>query len=151
MNLESNFQLNLTDRIAADQKTSPAQRLKLPHAVIVRAPGLLPMLYTLSELEAELGVPSRTMRDWLERGMPHQRDARDHVWIDGRQLATWVQTIQAARSRRPGLNPDEAYCFRCNRPVKLAVSTVQSQGKQALLCGICPGCGTAIHRGIRHG
>jgi hypothetical protein len=138
MNLESNFQLNLTDRTAADQKTSPAQRLKLPHAVIVRAPGLLPMLYTLSELEAELGVP-------------HQRDARDHVWIDGRQLAAWVQTLQATRSRRPGLNPDEAYCFRCNRPVKLAVSTVQSQGKQALLCGICPECGTAIHRGIRHG
>jgi hypothetical protein len=59
MNFESNFQLNLTHPIEADQKTPPAQRFKLPHAVIVRAPGLLPMLYTLSELEAELGVPSQ--------------------------------------------------------------------------------------------
>ena len=151
MNFESNPQLNPADRVDAGQKAPPAQRFKLPHSVIVRAPGLLPMLYTLSELEAELGVPSRTMRDWLERGMPHQRDARDHVWIDGSQLAAWVQTVRAARSRRPGLNPDEAYCFRCHKPAKLVASTVQSQGKQALLCGICPECGTAIHRGIRHG
>jgi hypothetical protein len=109
------------------------------------------MLYTLSELEEELGVPARTLHDWLDRGLPHQRDARSHIWIDGRQLAIWVQTVRAARPKRARLNPDEAYCFRCHKPAKLVVSAVQPQGKQALLQGSCPECGTTIHRGIRHG
>jgi hypothetical protein len=151
MKSESDPTLNLIDQVESNQAAQSVQRLKLPHSVIVRAPGLLPMLYTLSELEEELGVPARTLHDWLDRGMPHQRDARFHIWMDGRQLAIWVQTVRAARSKRPRLNPDEAYCFRCHKPAKLVVSVVQSQGKQALLQGNCPECGTAIHRGIRHG
>jgi hypothetical protein len=124
---------------------------RLPHAMVVCAPGLLPMLYTLSELEEELRAPARTMRDWLDRGMPHQRDARGRVWINGNQWATWVQTVRAARSKRPRLNLDEAYCFRCHKPTKLIVSTMEPQGKPALLRGTCLDCGTAIHRGVRHG
>jgi len=30
---------------------------KIPHSAIVKAPGLLPMLYTLREMSDELGVP----------------------------------------------------------------------------------------------
>lgn len=151
MKFESNPQLNLVDPIEGNQVKQPVQRLKLPHSVIVRAPGLLPMLYTFSELEEELGVPARTLHDWLGRGLPHQRDARFRIWIDGRQLATWVQTVRAARSKRLRLNPDEAYCFRCHKPTKLIMSTMEPQGKQAPLRGTCLDCGTAIHRGVRHG
>ncbi len=151
MKFDSSSQLNLIDPVESSQAAQPVPRLKLPHSVIVRAPGLLPMLYTLSELEEELGVPARTLHDWLDRGMPHQRDARFHIWIDGRQLAIWVQTVRAARSQRSRLNQDEAYCFRCHKPAKLVVSAVQPQGKQALLQGSCPECGTSIHRGVRHG
>lgn len=45
-------------------------RIKLPHQVIVKAPGLLPMLYTVRGLAEELGMPERTLRDWLVRGAP---------------------------------------------------------------------------------
>jgi hypothetical protein len=41
-------------------------RIRLTHSVIVKAPGLLPMLYLTAELAGELGMPallliSRTM------------------------------------------------------------------------------------------
>jgi hypothetical protein len=41
-------------------------KTRLSHTVIVRAPGLLPMLYTPSELERELRIPARTVREWLD-------------------------------------------------------------------------------------
>jgi len=59
---------------------------KLPHSVIVRAPGLLPMLYKVKELAGELGISPRTIRKWARRGMPHQRDGKGHIWIDGKEL-----------------------------------------------------------------
>ena len=51
--------------------------LKFPHSVITRSPGLLPMLYTPSELEEDLSVPARTVREWIKQGLPHQRDSAD--------------------------------------------------------------------------
>jgi hypothetical protein len=60
---------------------------RISHAVIVKAPGLLPMLYSPSELEEELGVPARTIRDWLKSGLPHERDAGGHIWINGQAFA----------------------------------------------------------------
>jgi uncharacterized membrane protein YcfT len=32
-------------------------KIKIPHKVIIRAPGLLPMLYTLNELASALDIP----------------------------------------------------------------------------------------------
>jgi len=43
------------------------RRTKLPHAVIIKAPGLLPMLYTPREICEELGVAESTLRDWLQK------------------------------------------------------------------------------------
>ena len=91
---------------------------KIPHCVIVRAPGLLPMLYKPSELEQELDIPAFTVRGWLSKGLPHQRDSRGHIWIDGRQFAEWVQVTSQARPRA-NLREDEAYCLRCRRLVKM--------------------------------
>lgn len=42
--------------------------MRFPHAVIIRAPGLLPMLYTPTELEEDLRVPARTVREWIQEG-----------------------------------------------------------------------------------
>jgi hypothetical protein len=39
--------------------------VSLPHTVIVRAPGLLPMLYRPAELADDLEIPESTLRDWL--------------------------------------------------------------------------------------
>ena len=124
--------------------------LKLPHAVIVRAPGLLPMLYTPSELARDLTIPARTVRDWVARGLPHQRDERGYLWLDGRQVAAWVKTVSKPQ-KRESLKEDEAYCFHCRQAVPLLNPAEQLRGKQRLLRGTCPKCNHSIYRGGRHG
>lgn len=125
-------------------------RLKLPHSLIVRAPGLLPMLYTPNEIADELGISVRSVREWLEHGLPHQRDARKRIWIEGRQLAAWVVATKQIHVGQP-LGDDEAYCFKCRKPVKLLNPESVLRGKRALLSGKCPACGSLINRGSRHG
>jgi hypothetical protein len=124
--------------------------VKLPHAVIVRAPGLLPMLYTPVELERELTVPARTVREWVGRGLPHHRDERGYLWLDGRQVAAWVKAVSQPRPRQL-LKEDEAYCFHCRQAVPLVNPIRQTRGKQLLLQGVCPQCQHRIYRGGRHG
>jgi hypothetical protein len=68
--------------------------IRLPHSAIVRGPGLLPRLYTVSEMAAALGVPERTLRDWLEVGAPHDHDPHARIWIHGRKFATWIAEMR---------------------------------------------------------
>jgi hypothetical protein len=133
-----------------DSNRQRSARFKVPHSVIVRAPGLLPMLYTPTELEQELSVPARTIREWLDRGLPHQRDGRGHIWIDGRRFADWVKALHESK---PGkiMGDDEAYCVRCRRPVKWLDPIRDQRGKQVWWRGVCPKCGGAICRGGQHG
>ena len=126
-------------------------RLRLPHRVIVRAPGLLPMLYSPPELETELGVPARTIRDWLGQGLPYQRDDGGHIWINGWEFAAWVTATRKVRRRRVPLADHQAFCFQCDEAVTLISPTPRRRGKQILLSGTCPQCGGTVNRGIRHG
>jgi Domain of unknown function (DUF5679) len=131
--------------------------LHLPHAVIVKAPGLLPMWYKPGELAEELGVPDRTLRGWLEAGAPHRRDEQGHLWVNGHAFAAWVRAVRQARQVRrltkhsSPLAPDEAYCMRCRRPVPLVNPARREQGKRVLLTGTCPVCGGGVSRGGRIG
>ncbi len=123
--------------------------IRLPHSAIVRSPGLLPMLYTVSEIAAALGVPDRTLRDWLEAGAPHDRDPHSRIWIHGRKFAGWIAEMREPAKKRK-LKDDEAYCMRCNRVVQMTdVSTKAMQGKLILIRGTCPNCGCTINRGGR--
>jgi len=107
------------------------------------------MLYTVSEIAAALGVPDRTLRDWLEAGAPHDRDQRGHIWIHGKKFAGWVADRRGPVKRRK-LKNDEAYCMRCNRVVSMnEVSINGMQGKLILIRGTCPDCGCTINRGGR--
>jgi hypothetical protein len=124
--------------------------VKLPHSVIVRAPGLMPMLYKPSELAEHLGILSRTIRQWVSKGLPHQRDARGHLWINGEELARWVE-VQRSLKRGPKLKADEAYCVRCRRAVKLIAPARNTNGKRTLLQGKCPQCGASVNKGVRDG
>lgn len=124
--------------------------MRLPRDVIVRASSLLPMWYTPAELEQELGVSARTIREWQRRGLPNRRDERGHLWIDGQQFAAWVKEVSRPRPGRR-LNPDEAYCLTCRAAVKLINPTRQQHGHQVTLKGRCPQCGKAIYRGGRYG
>ena len=123
------------------------QHEKIPHAAIVRAPGLLPMLYRPSEIAVELGVPAHMVRRWVGVGVPHERDGRGHIWINGRQLADWVETQRQSR-RGPELGPDEGYCMRCRRAVSISQPLRRANGRARVLSGACPLCGAAVNRGV---
>ena len=125
-------------------------RTKLPHSVIVKAPGLLPMLYTPREISEELDIPENTLRDWLQAGAPSQRDSRNHIWINGESFSIWVNSQKKPRTSS-NMNTDEAYCLRCNQVTRLVNPQVQHvKGNLSLIKGICPKCGKTINRGANH-
>jgi len=139
-----------SNRVALPEPLAPP-RIKIPHAVIVRAPGLLPMLYKPSELADDLGIPERTLRDWLAKfGAPHQRDDSGHVWVNGIEFAAWVQQMRQPK-KQASLLPNQAYCFRCKQPVEMLNPQPASKtGKVKLMAATCPQCSGRIYRGGCH-
>ena len=122
-------------------------RTKLPHNVIIKAPGLLPMLYTPREICEELDIAESTLRDWLQIDVPHQRDNRNRIWINGEEFARWVNN-QRKPKKMNKLNEDEAFCLRCNQVSKLLSPQVQPiKGNLVLIKGTCANCGAVINRG----
>jgi len=125
--------------------------MKLPHAVIVKSPGLLPMLYRVRELANELNIPERTLRDWLDAGAPHLRDERKHIWINGTVFNQWVQG-QRKPKREHRLLDQQAFCLRCKMVVELSAQEQRAiKGKLVHIKGACPQCGCIINRGARDG
>ena len=124
--------------------------VRLPHGAIVKAPGMLPMMYTTRELADDLGVAARTVREWATRGMPHERDRRGHIWVNGREFAEWVDATRRAADG-DGMAPDEGYCMRCNARVRMAEPVVYRGGVSTLLQSACPHCGATVSRGVRDG
>jgi len=122
-------------------------RTKLPHNVIIKAPGLLPMLYTPREICEELDIAESTLRDWLQIDVPHQRDNRNRIWINGEEFARWVNNQRKLKVTNK-LNEDEAYCLRCNQVSKLLAPQIQPiKGNLVLIKGTCANCGAVINRG----
>ena len=122
-------------------------RTKLPHNVIIKAPGLLPMLYTPREIYEELDIAESTLRDWLQIDIPHQRDNRNRIWINGEEFARWVKNQRKPKATNK-LNDDEAYCLRCNQVSKLLSPQIQPiKGNLVLIKGTCANCGAVINRG----
>ena len=122
-------------------------RTKLPHNVIIKAPGLLPMLYTPREICEELDIAESTLRDWLQIDVPHQRDNRNRIWINGEEFARWVNNQRKPKVTNK-LNEDEAYCLRCNQVSKLLSPQIQPiKGNLVLIKGTCAICGAVINRG----
>ena len=123
------------------------RRTKLPHKVIIKAPGLLPMLYTPREICEELDIAKSTLRDWLQIDVPHQRDNRNRIWINGEEFARWVNNQRKPKVTNK-LNEDEAYCLRCNQVSKLLSPQIQPiKGNLVLIKGTCANCGAVINRG----
>jgi hypothetical protein len=123
--------------------------IKLTHAIIVKAPGLLPMLYTVRELADELSMPERTLRDWLLHGAPHTRDRLGHIWVNGQAFATWVAS-QRKKAPVARLKSGEGYCMACNRTVVVLQPTRRpSVGRLVYIQGICPQCNSKVSRGAR--
>ena len=123
--------------------------MRIPHQVIVKSPGLLPMYYKLSELSEELNVPYSTLRDWLKKGVPFEQDDRQQIWVNGEEFAQWVEVQrQRKKKRKHKLQDNCAYCLRCKKDVELVNPIViPKTGKLVLIRGKCPECGSTINRG----
>ena len=94
--------------------------MRIPHQVIVKSPGLLPMHYKLSELSEELNVPYSTLRDWLKKGIPYEQDDCRQIWVNGEEFAKWVEVQrQRKKKRKRKLQDNYAYCLRCKKDVEL--------------------------------
>jgi hypothetical protein len=121
--------------------------IKLPHNVIVKSTGLLPMLYTVRELAEEIAIPERTLRDWLSHGAPHSRDRLSHIWINGQAFAGWVQS-QRKKSNGTHMKKNEGYCMTCNRVVAMLHPTrYPSASRLTYIHGTCPACNGKVTRG----
>ena len=130
-------------------KAMTQKRIRLPHAVIVKAPGLLPMLYKVSELAVELHLPERTLRDWLENGAPYQRYQHGQIWVYGPEFSNWVAGLRKPKRERK-LTENQAYCFHCNQIVEMQnASSRPIKGRLIMTKGVCPQCGCTINRGDR--
>ncbi len=121
---------------------------KLPRSVIIRAAGLLEMLYSPIELAEDLSVPARTVREWIKNGMPFERDRRGHMWVNGMEFRRWVEETRTVRPRFQ-LGEDEAFCLRCRRRVKFSDPVVSDSSSALLLTGKCPFCGGTVNRGVK--
>lgn len=120
--------------------------MRFTHNIIVRAPHLLNVNLSPHELADELGIDARTVRDWVQQGMPHTRDATQHIWINGVEFAGWVSQVRSQR-KRVRLGADEAYCMRCKRAVPLRNPRQVMIGQRPCLTSACPTCGKTINRG----
>lgn len=122
---------------------------RLPQKAIVKASGLLPMLYKPSELAEHLCINRRTLYDWIDKKeVPHTRDAYNRIWINGQDFAQWV--VRQKRTHRKKLRENEAYCMRCKKNVRLKNPKIISiKAKLINIRGKCPSCDGKIVRGGR--
>ncbi len=152
---ERAFDSSLNDSVIRtmnqETESSTSKRvLAIPHSVIVRAPGLLPMYYTTSELALEVGVEASRIVRWAKAGAPHRRDGRNHIWISGREFAAWVEETRAAEVGQP-MQPGEGYCMRCRAPVEMDGPVLREKQGRKWISGTCPRCGARVNRGVRNG
>jgi hypothetical protein len=123
-------------------------KIRLTHSVIVKAPALLPMLYTVKELSGAVGVHERTLRDWLHLGDLYVRND-EGIWINGKAFAAWVVRMQKPKRERK-LKDQEGYCMRCDQIVEMQnPSITHEKGKLIRIRGKCPICRCTINRGGR--
>ena len=123
------------------------RRLSVPRSVILRLGRLLHMEYRPSELAEELGCSlDAVYKSYLSAGCPHRRDETGHIWIVGTEFSEWVRAT--LKKDKIPLADGEAYCLKCNAPVKMTGElTVQPVNLYLeLVKGECPVCGTRVNR-----
>ena len=130
----------------ANRENNESKRVKLPHCVIVKAPGLLDMFYLVEEIAEDLAVSEQDITRYVELGAPHIVDEDGDIWIVGVELADWVACQRKPR-REVKLTNDQAYCHHCQKDVLLNdPETTPVMGRLITIRGSCSICGCIIAR-----
>lgn len=129
----------------------PAKIIKLPHSAIIKAPGLLPMMYSITELCGELDVPRHLVRSWLHNGLPYMQDQRKYIWINGKDCAAWIEEVRKFQKKKKSLKPNQAYCFRCRQPIDMFNPQEVYENGNRRLTGECPNCNCIVNKGVKSG
>jgi hypothetical protein len=112
----------------------------------LRLQALLEMEYTPQQLADAIGCCRDTVyRGFVPAGCPHRRNKRGHIFINGAELSQWYEDNQPPKIK---MAPDEAWCFGCNRPVKMQppFEIKPSNRCLELVSCQCPHCGTTVNR-----
>jgi hypothetical protein len=109
---------------------------------------LLNMYYTPCELAKEIGFTTRQVyRVYIPAGLPHQRDEKKHIWINGKVFRAWVKEVY--QKQELGIN--EAFCLTCKKAVKMVKPERIQEGRLFYYLCTCPNCGRKLARIITRG
>lgn len=98
---------------------------------------LLNMMYKPSELAEEIGFSTRQIyRVYIPYGCPHDRDQRNHLWINGKDIKNWYEEIYP----RNKLRKDQVFCLTCKKPVEISNPVTKQKNKVIFISCSCPNC-----------
>jgi hypothetical protein len=113
----------------------------------LRLEKLLDMLYMPTELAAEIGFTRRQVyRVYMHLGLPHVRDERKHLWINGKAFREWYEATYPRFTLREG----EGFCLSCKKPIVLQSPKQEKRKGLVYLIGNCPKCGRKIPRILKN-
>jgi len=122
---------------------------RLTHTHIIKLGRLLNMLYKPSELAEELGLAQEIIyRSYIPAGLPHFRDASNHIWIHGPAFVAWARArFMKKKSSTVELPDGHAWCMKCNQARPMTEpSIVYANRYVEILQSICPICNVRINR-----
>jgi hypothetical protein len=101
--------------------------------------------YEVSEVAKLLDVTKRSIRRWIDAGLPLVARKRPFL-ILGKDLREFLQARQPKKQPCPA---GEIFCVGCQTPQRPAFDEVEYIPKTAttgLLAGLCPVCASMIYR-----
>lgn len=103
--------------------------------------------YTIKEAAEVSGVSERTIRAWINNGLPAMTQARP-ILIRGDALIAFIKAQRKAR--KTDVRQHEFYCLKCRAARKPAGNLVECQtnGKRAKLIALCETCETIMHKPV---
>ena len=131
------------DSMASSQWNRIELKGRLDGARRTRLGRLLNMMYRPSEIASEVGFNRRQFyRVYLPAGCPQERDARGHVWINGKDFREWY----IERYKKLKLDNGEAFCLSCKKAVIMnGENEFEKDGLLYLVCS-CPACGRKLSK-----
>lgn len=105
--------------------------------------------YEVFEIARLFACHRNTVRNWLRTGLVAIDDRRP-LLVRGNELVRYLQARRVRHRCRCG--PGELYCVKCRAPRRAAADLVDYVSitiTSGNLRGICPECGTLMHRRVR--